>query len=224
MLPMNWMLAGLLNLTCEIHWLFAVQSALRPFQGVGPISARNTITAAWLVFLVFWFVAAFNRKATQRREPIERRLVLVVFMGAAFFLLFGNANWQGRLHERFLPDLQWIVELGALLTVLGIAFAIWARVHIGRNWSGQVMIKQDHELIRTGPYARIRHPIYSGLLLAVLGSCLALGEYRALEGFAIILFGLIYKAKREEAILAEHFGPAFEEHKKHTGFFLPRFT
>jgi len=87
-----------------------------------------------------------------------------------------------------------------------------------------VMLKHDHELIRTGPYARIRHPIYTGLLLAVLGTAIAIGEYRAILGFVLILVGFSYKAKREEALLEGHFGAAFEEHKRHTGFFLPRFS
>jgi protein-S-isoprenylcysteine O-methyltransferase Ste14 len=103
-----------------------------------------------------------------------------------------------------------------------VAFAIWARRHIGRNWSGQVTIRKEHELIRTGPYARIRHPIYTGILLALAGTALAIGEYRAILAFAVIAIGFIVKAKREESFLAMQFGPAFDEHRQQTGFFLPR--
>jgi len=207
----------------------ALRSAIAHSESVWPsdikdFSAFGLIGISWAAFILFWFFAAFSRKRTEKREPIERRLFLVAFMALAFFILNGTLFPDGILNGRFLPDLRWLVQLGALLTAAGIAFAIWARIHIGKNWSGQVTIKRDHQLVRTGPYARIRHPIYSGLLLAVLGTGLAIGEYRALAGFALILFGFIYKAKREEAILAEHFGPAFEEHKKLTGFFLPKFT
>jgi protein-S-isoprenylcysteine O-methyltransferase Ste14 len=103
-------------------------------------------------------------------------------------------------------------------------FAIWARATIGREWSGEVQIKQGHRLIRSGPYAHIRHPIYTGLLLAVPGTALAIGEYRALIGLAVICFGFARKAKKEELFLAEQFGPEFEDHRRHTGFFLPRFS
>ena len=112
--------------------------------------------------------------------------------------------------------------LGALATAAGVAFAIWARRHIGRNWSGQITIRQEHELIRTGPYARIRHPIYTGLLLALLGTAIAIGEYRAIIAFAVIAIGFVVKAKREESLLTKEFGPAFDEHRRQTGFFLPR--
>ena len=112
--------------------------------------------------------------------------------------------------------------LGALLTAAGVGFAIWARRHIGKNWSGQVTIRKEHELIRTGPYAHIRHPIYTGMLLAVAGTAIAIGEYRAIVAFAVIAIGLVVKARREESFLATQFGPAFDEHRRQTGFFLPR--
>lgn len=194
------------------------------FEIPSRVSPQSVIWAAWTVFVLFWFVAAFNRKAAQKRESFARRLVYVAFMAFAFIVLYERQLPSDFLAGRLWPYLDWIAQLGALLTVAGIAFSIWARVHIGRNWSGQVMIKRDHELIRSGPYARIRHPIYTGLLLAVFGTFLAIGEVRVLLAFVVILFGFTYKAKREEALLAEHFGPAFEEHKKHTGFFLPRLT
>lgn len=194
------------------------------FEIPSRISPQTVIWAAWTIFVLFWFVAAFNRKATQKRESFARRLIHVAFMAIAFIILDERQIALNFLAGRLWPDLAWIAELGALLTVVGIAFSIWARVHIGRNWSGQVMIKKDHELIRSGPYARIRHPIYTGLLLAVFGTFLEIGEARALLAFVLILLGFSYKAKREEALLAGHFGPAFDEHKKHTGFFFPRLT
>jgi protein-S-isoprenylcysteine O-methyltransferase Ste14 len=105
-----------------------------------------------------------------------------------------------------------------------VAFAIWARHHIGRFWSASVALKTGHELIRSGPYRRIRHPIYTGILLALAGTTLAVGRYRGIVAFAIILASLIRKSKQEEALLAGQFGPAFEEHRRQTGFFLPRLS
>ena len=146
----------------------------------------------------------------------------VAYMAFGFILLYAEDPRFGVLNRRFLPRREWIAMLGALLTVAGVAFAIWARRHIGRNWSGQVTIRKEHELIRTGPYAHIRHPIYTGILLALAGTTLAIGEYRAVVAFAVIAIGFVVKARREESFLATQFGPAFDEHRRQTGFFLPR--
>jgi protein-S-isoprenylcysteine O-methyltransferase Ste14 len=197
--------------------LFAYAAAYfempKPFQ---------ILEAAWIAFCVYWIWAARNQKRVQRRESMLARLLHVVYMVCGFVLLYANDPRFDGLNRRFLPNREWIAMLGALLTVAGVAFAIWARRHIGKNWSGEVTIRQEHELIRTGPYARVRHPIYTGLLLAVAGTMIAIGEYRAVLGFGVILIGFIAKAKREEAFLATQFGPSFDEHRRQTGFFLPR--
>jgi protein-S-isoprenylcysteine O-methyltransferase Ste14 len=185
----------------------------RPFQ---------IMEAAWIAFAAYWFWAARTQKRVQSREPLLARLLHVMFMACGFVLLYATRSRFDALNRRFLPDREWIAMLGALLTVAGIAFAIWARRHIAENWSAQVTIRAEHELIRTGPYARIRHPIYTGLLLAVAGTAIVIGEYRAIVAFAVILIGFTYKAKREESLLASQFGPAFDEHRRQTGFFLPR--
>lgn len=85
-------------------------------------------------------------------------------------------------------------------------------------------IREDHQLIRSGPYARIRHPIYTGILAALAGSALVLGTFRGVAAFIFVLFALSYKARREEALLAREFGAAFDDHRRQTGYFLPRFS
>jgi protein-S-isoprenylcysteine O-methyltransferase Ste14 len=99
---------------------------------------------------------------------------------------------------------------------------LWARFHLGQYWSARVTIKKDHQLIRTGPYARLRHPIYSGLDLAVLGSALALDRWRCLAGDCLIVLGYWIKARKEEAMLSAQFAAGFQEHCRLTGFLLPR--
>lgn len=183
----------------------------------------RVIEAAWLVFAVYWFAAAFRLNRMRKREPAGEQLLRFVVMGSAFVLLYSSDPRLGVLNRRFIPHAPWIGQLGATLTLIGIAFAIWARYHIGKYWSGTVSLRADHELIRTGPYSHIRHPIYTGILLAILGTVLVVGKYRAIVALAIILLGFIWKASREEALLAGEFGPGFEEHKRVTGFFLPRF-
>ncbi len=122
---------------------------------------------------VYWFVSAFSAKKTEKREPSAERLGHMILMAAGYILLFQrNDNW-GVLNHRFLPDIPWIAWLGAAITFAGVLFAIWARWNLGKNWSAAVTIKQGHQIIRTGPYAYIRHPIYTGMLVAVIGSALA---------------------------------------------------
>jgi protein-S-isoprenylcysteine O-methyltransferase Ste14 len=116
-----------------------------------------------------------------------------------------------------------VAFIGLVLTAVGLGLAVWARLHLGENWSASVTIKEGHDLIRSGPYAYLRHPIYSGILLALLGTVVALGEWRGLIGFCVILISLIIKAKREEAWLAREFGGSWQEHRRHAGFLLPRF-
>jgi protein-S-isoprenylcysteine O-methyltransferase Ste14 len=109
-----------------------------------------------------------------------------------------------------------------LLTATGVAVAFWARWHLGANWSGVVTLKEGHELIRTGPYRAIRDPIYTGILLGLLGTAIAIGEVRGLLAVAIAWLSFYVKARREESFLTQEFGEKFEAHAKQTGMFLPR--
>jgi protein-S-isoprenylcysteine O-methyltransferase Ste14 len=187
-------------------------------------SPRQLIDISWLLFAAYWLASALGSKKASRRESLTERLGHIIFMAVGSVLLYDSAppylNW---LNHRFIPDERWIDWLGAWLTLAGVLFAIWARTSIGREWSAEIQIKQGHQLIRTGPYARIRHPIYTGILLAVAGTALAIGEYRALFALAILCIAFARKAKKEESFLAAQFGPAFEEHRRSTGFFLPIF-
>ena len=182
------------------------------------------IFGAWIVFALYWIVTSRTGNKAQKREPAEERIVHMLWLACAYFLLSDGDLPIGPLNRQFLPHRLWIALLGAALVVSGVAFTIWARRHLGKNWSAEVTIRKDHSLIRSGPYSHIRHPIYTGLLLAVVGTAIAVSEYRALVAVAIFVIGWTLKAKKEESFLAQQFGPAFEEHKRHTGFFLPRFS
>jgi protein-S-isoprenylcysteine O-methyltransferase Ste14 len=183
---------------------------------------ETVIEFVWLVFISYWFAASFRVEKMVKREPLTERVAGIFLLVIVFLLFYSDDLRFGVLIHRFIPDQDWILWLGAVFTVAGVAFAIWARFHIGRYWSGTVALREGHELIRTGPYARIRHPIYTGLLFALFGTALAIGRYRAFAAFLIVLCSLIWKSKREEKLLSGQFGEAFEEHRRRTGFFLPR--
>jgi protein-S-isoprenylcysteine O-methyltransferase Ste14 len=188
------------------------------------VTPSEVVYASWILFALYWLLAAIGVKKTAKRQNPAERMLYIVFMAAGFFLLCQeNPNW-GPLNRRFLPDHPWLAWLGSALCAAGVLFATWARRTIGKDWSAEVQIKAGHQLIRSGPYAHIRHPIYTGLLVATLGTALLIGEYRGLLAVALFLVGFTRKARKEESFLAEEFGPAFEEHRRHTGFFLPRFS
>jgi protein-S-isoprenylcysteine O-methyltransferase Ste14 len=182
------------------------------------------MVASWILFAVYWLISAIGVKRTAKRQNPSERMLYVVFMSAGFFLLYQeNPNW-GPLNRRFVPDQQWIRWFGSALCVVGVFFAIWARRTIGKDWSAEVQIKEGHQLIRSGPYARVRHPIYTGILLATFGTALIIGEYRGIVANVMFLVGFTRKARKEESFLAAEFGAVFDEHRRHTGFFLPRIS
>ena len=116
---------------------------------------------------------------------------------------------------------MWPFWLGAVLTAAGLLFTVWARRHIGRNWSAIVTIKEGHEFIASGPYAIVRHPIYTGLLLAFTGSALALGESRGVLAVAIVAWSLWRKLRLEERWMQQHFGEAYQEYCRRVAALLP---
>jgi protein-S-isoprenylcysteine O-methyltransferase Ste14 len=124
---------------------------------------------------------------------------------------------------RLLPESLVIYAIGAMAVVLGLGFAIWARYHLGRNWSGVITIKEGHELIRTGPYHQVRHPIYSGLLLAIIGSAIAAGDTAAILAVGLVLFSFLRRVQIEERWMAETFGPAYGDYRASTPSLVPFF-
>ncbi len=148
------------------------------------------------------------------------RTGLTIFV---FVFLFSPRVRVGWLGQRFVPPSRLVADIGVALTALGIGLAMWARYVLGRNWSAAVELKHSHELIRAGPYARIRHPIYSGVILALFGTALVVGEWRGLLAVTVLALSWFVKARKEEALLSAEFGPAFEEHRSRTGMFLPHF-
>jgi protein-S-isoprenylcysteine O-methyltransferase Ste14 len=189
----------------------------------GPTPA-GIIGDLWMLFALYWLVAALNRKKTKRRESWFQRLAYVLPLVAAFFLLFRYEYGHTWLGTRFVPNTPMVHWLGVAIMASGVAIAFWARFHLGANWSGVVTLKEGHELIRTGPYRTIRHPIYTGILFAFLGNVIEVGQVRGLIGLLIIWFSFYGKARREESFLAQEFGPNFNEHTQHTGMFLPKVT
>jgi protein-S-isoprenylcysteine O-methyltransferase Ste14 len=179
------------------------------------------VQLAWLAFVVVWGLTALRVRRTARREPIASRLVMWIMMGGVFVLLFRDTLRIGPLAWRVIPAGPGAATAGSALTVLGVGFAIWARLTLGQNWSGIVTIKEGHQLIRRGPYALVRHPIYAGMQLAMVGTAVAIGEVRGLVAAVIAFAAWIYKSRLEERWLTEHFGERYEEYRREVKALIP---
>jgi protein-S-isoprenylcysteine O-methyltransferase Ste14 len=175
---------------------------------------RTFIVAAWAVFWLYWLVSAFGAKesssGSRRIRPVG--LLIVLVGGAAIRLFNGSASLA--VHSLAVQALGVIVFLG------GLGLAVWARVHLGRNWGMPMTEKAEPELVTSGPYRFVRHPIYSGILLGMLGTALATNLYFLLAG-GVALAYFAYSATVEERLLRNSFPDAYPRYRAHTKMLIP---
>jgi protein-S-isoprenylcysteine O-methyltransferase Ste14 len=194
------------------------------------LTYKYIILFCWAAFLLVWLVLAFNVKRDIRGDrnpwqqywflPLVAVLVLIfaaarVAAGAAHF-----TNSQMIIYRSIFPLPPVLGWFAAVLTVLGVSFAIWARLHLGRNWSSRPTAKEHHELVTTGPYAYVRHPIYTGLIFMALGTALT-GSIWGISVFfaASIIFTL--RIAKEEKIMLELFPNEYPGYQKRTKRLVP---
>lgn len=173
----------------------------------------------WIGFSMYWSIAAKNRAPDKSSESKKSTVFHQIVLNAALLLLFipvpALTGW-------FLPErLHYLVAAGAIIQAAFILLAIWARRHLGRNWSGAVRIGVDHELVRTGPYRILRHPIYTAMLGMSLGTAISSSQYHALLGLVILLFAYLRKTRMEEQILGQTFGAEYEAYRRDSWALVP---
>ena len=181
------------------------------------------IMACWAAFIIFWIISAFNVKRNISRSPWQRLAWVRVSIALVVIgWIWGTSSWaKVTNHLWFLHfNIYGPVGLaGAVLCVVGIGIAIWARVYLGRNWSGSPSLKQDHELVTSGPYALVRHPIYTGIMIATLGSTLASPVWLIM--FFVVTALFIWRVHVEEALMMHQFPTQYPEYKKRTWALIP---
>jgi protein-S-isoprenylcysteine O-methyltransferase Ste14 len=181
----------------------------------------NLIPLMWFAWGLYWVISARYAKPTMRRESLGSRAshVLPLLVGISLVVLpqLPSAVFATRILPRTFAT-YWI---GVAIIFLGLAFAVWARRHIGSNWSGAVTLKENHVLIRTGPYAWVRHPIYTGLLSAVLGTAIARGELRGVWALALCTIGFVIKLRIEERWMREAFGGEYGRYSAEVPALVP---
>jgi protein-S-isoprenylcysteine O-methyltransferase Ste14 len=168
----------------------------------------------WLVGMVFTKPAVRAQSAGSRLFHVSLALLGGLFIGGAF----ARDTWMS---ARFVPDTHFVEWVGLALTILGCLLAAWARITLGGNWSGRATVKPGHELIVKVPYALARHPIYTGILLALAGTLLAYGQWRCVIGFAIILLALIVKMSQEERLMMQTFPQDYPDYRRRVKALIP---
>jgi protein-S-isoprenylcysteine O-methyltransferase Ste14 len=186
-----------------------------------PLVYRILFPAMWLSWALYWWLAARGAKNTERREPVGSRLLHVLPLMLAGYLLWADHVPIPFLGAPLFAWAPWQFWVAALVTASGLGFAVWARMHLGRNWSGTVTVKQDHELVQTGPYALVRHPIYTGLLLAIIGTAFARDDWRGVLAVLIAWAALWRKLRMEERWMVEQFGERYVEYGRHVPALIP---
>lgn len=175
----------------------------------------------WIAFIVYWNIKAANTKTTQRLEPAASRILRAIAIVIAIVLLATTRIPLRFLYRQLWPSGLWPFWIGVAVTVAGLLFAIWARQHLGRNWSHAVTIKQDHELITSGPYALVRHPIYTGILTGFLGTVIALAQVRGVIALILVFLGFWAKFRMEEEWMRSQFGETYATYARRTAALVP---
>jgi len=175
----------------------------------------------WLAIFIIWIISRFTVKDTVSSQsgPQVRILLWGVLLG--WFMLFSPGLWLGFIPTRFVPDGPAASCTGIALTALGLGFALWARFTIGRNWGALITVQKGHKVVRSGPYALVRHPIYSGFIVATLGTAIAHGDAAGLVATALVTICWVYKARLEESFMIEQFGAEYEEYRRHVKRLIP---
>jgi protein-S-isoprenylcysteine O-methyltransferase Ste14 len=190
-------------------------------SGLGKTSlGRAQMLAAiipWVLFSIYWEIAAKNAAAAKKSESTASRGVHVVLTNLALLLEIFQFPWLGR----FLTVSFWTIAAGLGVEAIGLIVAIWARRHLGQNWSGEITIKVEHELIKSGPYRRLRHPIYTGLLTMYAGTTLVTGTWLAIVGFLMAAFAYWRKIRLEEANMRVAFGAGYDAYCAETWALVP---
>jgi len=175
---------------------------------------RHWIEAVWIVVAVFWGLTAFRLKPVVQTQRTGSRLMEISLLIMAAMLIFSSQPHAALLDLRFLPDSSVAALAGIALTIVGAAVAMVARAFLGQNWSGRPTIKAGHELVRNGPYAFVRHPIYTGLLVSAMGTAIGFGHVRNLLALPLLLLGFWLKLQAEEGLLFQQFGDEYLAYRR----------
>ncbi len=179
------------------------------------------LLGVWVVYYAYWWAKANDLKQAKKVESASSRVFRLIAMASALCLFVLPNIRLGLLDQRFVLSTLIQFWFGFVITTCGLLFSIWARHRLGANWSQAVTVKDDHRLITKGPYALVRHPIYTGLLFALFGTAVVFGQWRDLVAVAITLGVLLWKLKLEEKWMLAEFGDVYRSYSRRTAALIP---
>jgi len=183
--------------------------------------ALNIISDCWILFAITWLIAAFWTKRSVYRESTWQRLGYVIPILIGGYLVFKGQRLSDTVAFRIIPHVDALAWTGVVLCIAGLAFCIWARFTLGRNWSGIVTLKGGHELITSGPYALVRHPIYTGLLTMFVATVIVLGHIGAIIAMPLVFAGIWIKLGHEEKLMLLKFPEQYAAYQRRVKRLIP---
>jgi protein-S-isoprenylcysteine O-methyltransferase Ste14 len=182
---------------------------------------KNIISGCWGVFFIVWVLAAISTKRTVYSESGVQRLRYILPVLIGWFLVFRGWRLSSPFSIRIIPQSDAILVLAAIFAVCGVSFCVWARAVLGRNWSGTVTLKENHELVVRGPYRLVRHPIYTGILTLLIGTWLELGHLAGLIGVILVWISFWIKLSGEEELMMKQFPDQYPIYRERVKRIIP---
>jgi protein-S-isoprenylcysteine O-methyltransferase Ste14 len=183
--------------------------------------AKNIISACWGVFFLVWVLAAIFTKRTVYHESGARRLRYMIPIALGVFLVFRGHRLPRPFNFDIIPQTDAILVAAAILCLCGLGCCLWARAVLGRNWSGTVTLKEDHELIVRGPYRLVRHPIYTGLLAMLIATAIEQGHIAGMIGLILAFASFWIKSSNEEEVMLAQFTDQYHAYQLRTKRIVP---
>jgi protein-S-isoprenylcysteine O-methyltransferase Ste14 len=181
----------------------------------------DVIRGCWIIFFTVWLLAAISTKRTVYRESRAQRLRYWLLLVIAYLLLLYGRALQYPLNLRIIPRMTSIAYAAAFLCIAGLAFALWARVTLGGNWSGVVTLKEGHELVQRGPYRLVRHPIYTGMLIMFFATALVQSHVAGFVGVLLMFASFWIKLDREETLMLQQFPKRYAAYQERVKRIIP---
>lgn len=183
---------------------------------------NSIIILCWIIFFGYWLISAFFVKRTiERSSSIGWRFITIIGVIIIIFLVKIIPQSAQILTSMIISNTLTSAIIGSLITILGLTICIWARTTIGRNWSGSIVLKKNHELVTNGPYKFIRHPIYTGMITMMIGTSIYYGYTSIFLATILAFVGFVLKSRQEEKLMIKHFGKRYINYKKRTKAIIP---
>lgn len=181
---------------------------------------QSIVLVCWVIFFLYWLISAWRVKATAERQSLWAGLAHRLPLGCSYVLLVSR-RLPAPMNLSVMPHGAWAQALGGCVCVLGLLVTLWARKTLAGNWSSSVTFKQGHELVRSGPYRFVRHPIYTGLLVMCLGTALEMGRLRGWLALPLMATAFCIKLRQEERLLLRHFPVEYPRYQQQVKALIP---